>query len=66
MVKIIQNWNDAVLTVQNSENTPPRQQIQTPQLMRAKPFYLTARASTDGQTDRQGDSSIPLTSLRGV
>ena len=31
-----------------------------------KPFYLTARASTDEQTDGQGDSSItPLTSLRG-
>ena len=26
--------------------------------MRPKPFYLTARASTDKQTDRQGDSSI--------
>ena len=40
-------------------------------VMRAKPFYLTARLQTDGQTDRQtdgqGDSSIPpLTSLRGV
>ena len=27
--------------------------------MRAKPFYLTARLQTDGQTDGQGDSSIP-------
>ena len=32
-------------------------------VMRLKPFYLTARLQTDGQTDRQtdgqGDSSIP-------
>ena len=28
-------------------------------VMRAKPFYLTARLQTDGQTDGQGDSSIP-------
>ena len=32
-------------------------------VMRAKPFYLTARLQTDGQTDRQtdgqGDSRIP-------
>ena len=43
--------------------------------MRLKPFYLTARLQTDGQTDGQGDSSIPapnfvaggiITSLRGV
>ena len=27
--------------------------------MRAKPFYLTARVSTEGQTDGQGDFSIP-------
>ena len=31
--------------------------------MRLKPFYLTARLQTDGQTDRRtdghGDSSIP-------
>ena len=27
--------------------------------MRLKPFYLTARLQTDGQTDGQGDSSIP-------
>ena len=37
-------------------------------VMRMKPFYLTMRLQTDGQTDGQGDSSIPppLTSLRGV
>ena len=39
----------AVIT---GQNIPPRQPIQTPQEMRAKPFYLTAQASTGGQTDR--------------
>ena len=53
---------------------PPRQPIQTPQVKCPKPFYLTAwfyltarvYRQTDGQTDGQGDSSIPpLTSLGG-
>ena len=37
--------------------------------MRTEPVYLTTRLQreTDGQTDGQGDSSIPhLTSLRGA
>ena len=42
----------------NGTKYPPRQPIQTPQVMRLKSFYLTARlnltarASTDGRTDR--------------
>ena len=50
--------NGAVLTGQNNP-PPPRQPIRAPQVMRAKPFFLTARASTDGQTNGQVDSSIP-------
>ena len=49
----------------NGTKYPPRQPIQTPQVMRLKSFYLTAhfyltaQSSTDRRTDRQGDSSIP-------
>ena len=39
-------------------------------VMRMKPFYLTMRLQTDGQTDRRTDRMTqvypPLTSLRGV
>ena len=66
--QIEQEWG-----CQNGTKYPPRQPIQTPQVMRLKSFYLTtgfyltARASTDRRTDGQGDSSKPpLTSLRGL
>ena len=36
----------------NETKYPPRQPIQTPQVMCTKPFYLTACTSTDGQTER--------------
>ena len=50
----------------NGTKYPPRQPIQTPQVMRLKSFYLTARlyltarASTDRRTDRQTDRVIPV------
>ena len=50
----------------NGTKYPPRQPIQTPQVMRLKLFYLTER--TRLQTDRRTDRVIPvypLTSLRG-
>ena len=43
----------------NGTKYPQRQPIQTPQVMCAKPFYLTVHTFTDRGTDGQGDSSIP-------
>ena len=52
--KDVPNMPKLQLDCPNGTQYPPRQPMQTPQVMRTKTFYLTARASTDGQ----GDSSI--------
>ena len=62
LIKIDKGWQKQLeFGCPNWTKYPPRPPIQTPQLMHAKPFYLTARVYR--QTDRQGDSSILASSF---